>query len=332
MIEAFHFLRPWWLAAYVPAGVLLWVLWRVADTARQWRGIVAPHLLPHLLSTTERTEHIRPLWILGAIWFFLILALAGPAWQREPSPFADDLPALMLVLKASPTMDATDIQPSRIQRAVQKAGDLVAMRTGARIGLVAYAGSDHLVMPMTKDAEVVMTMMREVSPAIMPRDGDVAAPAVQRAGEQLARSGQRGSILLIADSVTPDQIPEIEACRKAGGVPVHVYAVAGPATATASGDGPSAPPLDIESLRKTARAGGGELVVVTPDDQDVQRLADVIDRRVSISSAAVKDVEQEQWKDAGYGFVPLLVVLGLFWSRPGWSVRWPGRAGSQEVA
>jgi len=45
-----HFLRPWWLLGLVPAVLLFLMLRRRQDTARPWRGVIADHLLPYLLT------------------------------------------------------------------------------------------------------------------------------------------------------------------------------------------------------------------------------------------------------------------------------------------
>ena len=60
------------------------------------------------------------------------LALAGPTWKREPTPFSEDQAPLVIALDVSSSMEMTDIQPSRLQRAQQKVRDLLALRSGAR--------------------------------------------------------------------------------------------------------------------------------------------------------------------------------------------------------
>ncbi len=55
------------------------------------------------------------------------VAMAGPSWEREPSPFADDTAGLVVLLKASTTMEATDVQPSRLERSKHKLRDLLEL-------------------------------------------------------------------------------------------------------------------------------------------------------------------------------------------------------------
>ncbi|MBV9656458.1 MAG: hypothetical protein JOZ42_18025, partial [Acetobacteraceae bacterium] len=45
----FHFLRPVWLLAAIPAWGLCWVFRRQADTTRKWRGVIEPDLWRHFV-------------------------------------------------------------------------------------------------------------------------------------------------------------------------------------------------------------------------------------------------------------------------------------------
>ena len=61
----------------------------------------------------------------------------------------------MIVLALSTSMDQADVAPTRLERAKQKIRDLLGVRAGARSGLIAYAGTAHLVMPLTDDRSVI---------------------------------------------------------------------------------------------------------------------------------------------------------------------------------
>lgn len=318
-LSQFHFLRPWWWLALVPVLWLVWMIHRHQDAARPWRGVIADNLLPHLLSEGENRRRLQPVHLLLPLWLLATLALSGPTWQREPAPFAYDEAALVIAIAVTPTMLAQDIQPSRLERAAQKIHDLLAHRPGTRTALIAYAGSAHLVMPFTRDAELVTRFAAELSPAIMPVQGNVPAEALTLAEEQLRKSGLRGSILLITDHVPAEQLSQLAAYRKQGGVPVQLLAVAAAPGVTMPPDSPPAPALDRATLAKAADALDETLTIVSPDDRDVRWLA-----RHTETSLVAASAEQagSRWKDARYWLVFVVAALMLMWSRPGWLVQW----------
>jgi Ca-activated chloride channel homolog len=84
-MSEFHFLRGWWLLAVIPALLVVWRLWSHEDAGRAWRTLIAPHLLPHLLTGRDERGWIRPVTVLPIVWMLGVMALAGPTWEREPA-------------------------------------------------------------------------------------------------------------------------------------------------------------------------------------------------------------------------------------------------------
>lgn len=314
---SFHFIRPLWLLALIPSLLLIWFLLRRGSVFQQWRGVVAEHLIPHVVERPAVSTGSRPQILMGVVLVLSCFSLAGPAWVREPSPFAEDEAALVVVLEVAPTMLAQDVQPSRLERATQKLRDLLELRQGAPTALVAYSGSAHLVIPLTEDGELVADFAAELSPKIMPLVGDAADVALLLAQQQLQESGRAGSILWVTDGVDPATLSRVSALPE--GVQAHVFAVAGGADVVVPVDSPSATPLDRANVQSAADAAGGVLVVVTPDAADVEQLAHAAETR--ISKVDTEDAG-ERLQDAGYWLLPLIAVLVLFWFRPGWEVRY----------
>jgi Ca-activated chloride channel family protein len=311
-----HFLRPLWLLALLPALLLIWVLWhRRGDVA--WRKVIAPHLLQHLFAGGGAPQsRLRPMHLLGAFWLVAVIAAAGPAWQREPAPFAEQRTPLVIVLYLGESMLAEDIQPTRLERATHKIRDLLALRPGAQTALIAYARSAHLVMPFTTDTRLVEEFAGELSPGLMPRLGNAPAEALTLARQLLQQADVGGgNILLITDSLQPDAVATLPS-----GVRAEILAVAAPPGSPAPVAGPPAPSLDRATLGAAARSLDGDVVEVSVDDSDVKTLARRLDRRLPGGT----DGEGERWRDAGYTLLFPLAFILLLWFRRGWTVRWQG--------
>lgn len=301
-----HFLRPWWLLAVIPAALLAWRLWAHEDSGRACRKFIAPHLLPHLLTGRNERSWFCPVVMLLLGWLLSSVALAGPAWQREPAPFAEDSAVLVIVLKVTPSMQSQDVQPSRLARATEKIHDLLKLRPGAKTALFAYAGSTHRVMPLTSDAGIIESFASELSPEIMPVEGAKVGDALLAANKAIVKSGQSGWILWIGDSASPDEIKALGGFQSENRAPVSVLSV--------SGEGP-----ELDSLKQAASVLDAPLVRVTPDAADVEQLA-----RNTRFSAVAEQSGGDRWKDIGYWLVWPLVVVSLFWFRRGWMVHSSG--------
>ena len=302
-VSDFHFLRPWWLLSALPAALLAWRAWSAADAGRAWKKLVAPHLLPHLLTGQNERRWFRPVTALGIGWGVAVVALAGPTWVREPAPFSEDTAALVVVVKVTPSMLSLDVQPNRLARGTEKVRDLLALRPGAKTALIAYAGSAHRVMPLTADAGIVNSFAGELAPVVMPVEGAVAGDALTAADELVKKSGQAGWILWVADAASPAELAALKKYAGEGRVPVSVLAVAG--------DGP-----ELESLKQAATTLGAPLVRVTPDDADVKGLS-----RTTKFSAVGEQAGGDRWRDFGYWLVPVVAAFALLGFRRGWIVR-----------
>lgn len=208
----FHFIRPFVLFA-LPLVLFVWLLWRrTNDPLRGWKNTMDPDLLAAMTVEGSAQNRWRGIGTLAA-WLLALVAVSGPTWRSEPSPFSDDPSPVMILLKADDSMNREDFSPSRLERARLKVIDFSKVRNGRPTGLIAYAGTAHLVLPPTRDTEVVGTMAAHISPEIMPEPGDALNAAIELAEKTMADTG--GSIVVIADSV-----PAYESR-----LPVHVLAV-----------------------------------------------------------------------------------------------------------
>ena len=328
-LQAMHFLRPHWLWALIAVVGLTWLLWRRTDATRQWKGVIAPHLLAHLRVGATSRFGIGPVPLLGLGLLLGVLGLAGPTWEQEPSPFAEDTAPLVIALDLSQTMNAVDVAPNRLTRAKMKIWDLLSARSGARTALLVYAGSAHSVIPLSDDASVFKSFLDDLATELMPVPGKEPSQALALAEETLAGDSVPGSILFITDGISEEQTAAFVEHQGRTRDEVMVLAVGtsdggpipleGNRFATDAQGRRIVASLDRAGLDALAREAGIFVGSITVDDADVRR----VQARIQTHLESVQQEDSTtRWIDTGYWLVLPLLVLTLFWFRKGWTVRW----------
>ena len=200
-IDQFHFLRPIWLLIIPLALALGYKLRRRFTLADQWRDAISLKLLVHLTVRSETKKRLRPYQLMTVALVLGSLAMAGPTWQREITPFTQDRASLIVALELTPTMLGVDQPPTRLERAKQKIRDILKLRKGARTALIAYAGSAHAVLPLTDDAELIHTYLESLTPDLMPDEGDDASTALILAQTMFEDEQAPSTIIFMTDGI-----------------------------------------------------------------------------------------------------------------------------------
>jgi len=288
----FHFIRPAWLLL-APIAFLIWRWHRQSsDPLRGWRSIMDADLLNAMTVGAGPSGGWRQYSLLSG-WLIAVVAIAGPTWKPEPSPFADSPVPLMIVLKADQTMDLSDLTPNRMERARLKVADLAEARRGKPLGLAAYAGSAHLVLPPTRDTSVVASMAAEISPEVMPQPGDNLPAAIRLAIRSLKDTG--GSMIVIADTAPALGDADLAEFKQAR-VPIHFLA-------SARDDTP-----EFVAIGQVAKQVGGDATLMTADSADVDTLVRKT-ATATVNVTAQKD--GTRWAESGWWLVPVLALITL---------------------
>ncbi|GJL62838.1 MAG: hypothetical protein NPIRA04_14920 [Nitrospirales bacterium] len=327
-IEQFHFLRPWWFLAFLPLGVLILLLVRQRGGAQSWEAVCDAHLLPHLLVGSNRMQSRGPYILLATVWSLCVLALAGPVWSKLPQPVFRAQSALVLVMDLSRSMDAKDIQPSRLTRAKHKVLDILKRRQEGQTALVVFSGEPYVVSPLTEDANTIAAMVSSLETSLMPTVGSRADLALLQAYDLLENSGiSNGDILLMTDGV---EVSDVQAVIKKIQDQQHRISVLGVGTPDGAPIPQSGgflkdekgaiviPKLNPQGLKEVARMGRGQYAALRIDDQDLETV---------LSSDWTIDVQQadltasrttELWREEGPWLVLGIVALTIPAFRSGW--------------
>jgi Ca-activated chloride channel family protein len=289
-----------WGLLLVPAMVIAFAL----DGQKRRRELERIGHLPQIRKMTASVSvgrrRLKALLLVAGV-AAVVLSLARPQLMGAAHILPRRGLDLVVALDFSRSMLATDVYPSRLERAKLELNKLIDGLQGDRVGLVAFSGVT-LSYPLTSDYAAAKLFWRDLAPSDIPVGGTNLGGAIRDALELLdhGRSAKPGGdarkpaqvILLLTDGADTEGSPErgpLEAAREAAKRGVKIYAVGigsregdfvmtkEPGAATTEyikgDDGqPVRMALDEETLKQAASTTGGEYFQVDPERLGVERV------------------------------------------------------------
>jgi Ca-activated chloride channel family protein len=302
-----HWLRPWWLLAFLPVLVLLLPLTLQSWHDNAWRKACDPHLLPHLLvgDSTRLAVTKKVLLLLG--FLLAIIALAGPCYKTIAAPVFQLNTARVIVFDLSNAQWATDIAPNRLTRARFKLLDLLQALQEGQTGLVVFT------------AQPLVNTVGDLSPDIMPLQGYQLNTALLKAQSVLEKAGAHNGHIVVFTTQNPNavDISTAKMLAKKGFYTdvLYIGTTTGSTITTPQGtlakdekDNIIISRLDKTSLAKLAQAGHGELWSV---DTPINTIVHSLNPKLAAKNASKNHAAQTRiWLDNGYIWLwPLLILV-----------------------
>ena len=156
----------------------------------------------------------------------IIVALSRPAWNPKPQIVKRKGRDIVFVLDVSRSMLATDLKPSRLERAKIAIKDMIERLQGDRVALVVFAGTAVVKCPLTLDYGFFNMMLDDVSVESVSRGGTLIGDAIRKALDEAFDDQVKKykDIILITDGEDHDSFP-VDAAREAAKRGVRIIAI-----------------------------------------------------------------------------------------------------------
>lgn len=265
----------------------------------------------------------RPLfWLPVAGTALALVALAQPHWGQSWHKTTTYSRDIIVCLDLSESMNATDIPPSRIDRAKYKVTALMDRASGDRFGLVAFSGAAVLLCPLTHDHAFFRAVLDAVDTSTVTVEGTNIEAALSEAAALFAEEDAAGTIdsarsraiLLVSDG--EQAVGDAAAAAEEAGAKASIFSlgvggqggeVTRPVYLAGETEGGESPAqhhtrLDEGLLNRVAGLGAGAHIRVRPDNEDIALL---MERLQALSARAMEDevrfqmVNRYQWPLAG---------------------------------
>jgi Ca-activated chloride channel family protein len=305
--------------ALVPAAAVLYV---IADRRRRARtaAFASPRLLPSVAPLRPGFRRHLPLLLYGAALAAVAIALARP---ETTVAVPEERAAVVLATDISGSMQADDVQPSRIAAARRAALDFLDRAPRKlRVGAVAFNHSVKWIEAPSADRGDTRALIKRLTPSGGTATGEGLAAALGMLERKGSGDSRRppAAVILLSDGASTHGRDPIPVARRAARAHIPIYTVAlgtdGGTIQVQRQDGSSVTrsvPPDRDTMRQIASISHGGTFSADAGDE----LATVYDRLGS----QVATHEEQREVTAGFagGAAALLLVGGAL------SLRWFGR-------
>jgi Ca-activated chloride channel family protein len=176
---------------------------------------------------TEKASQQRTLLKAGLVLLALALigvALARPQygvdWIERKARGLD----IVFVLDSSKSMLATDLRPTRLDRAKLAIIDLVKRLESDRIGLVAFAGNAFLQTPPTLDYSAFRENLDSIGQTSISRGGSDIGRAIREAAKAFPKDNNFKVVILLTDGEDQEQ-QAIDTAREVAKDGIKIYTI-----------------------------------------------------------------------------------------------------------
>lgn len=273
---------------------------------------------------TSFTRVFLKLFLRTLFFALVILSILGPSFggsKKEVKSIGKDI---IICVDLSKSMDAFDIQPTRLEKVKNELKKLVTAFNSDRIGLIIFGSEAFMQCPLTYDQNALNLFIETMNTDLVPVGGTEFGPALRMALDKLTDQQEQVTaakskvIILISDGEdfgqdTDESVNEIDnrdirlftlgvGTEKGG----NIYA--GTGVKKDQNGNTVVTKLNSRSLRSIADGTGGQYFEINDTKNDVSRLISTISRiEGELRDARLVDVTANKY----FYFLALAVVLLL---------------------
>ena len=139
------------------------------------------------------------------MFILLIIALLGPSFGETTKEVKSIGKDMFIAVDLSNSMNAYDIQPTRLEKVKYELKNIVEAFSSDRIGLIIFSSEAFVQCPLTFDQNALNLFIETLHSGLVPNAGTDFAPPLKMALDKLANNENLGSqnkskiIILISD-------------------------------------------------------------------------------------------------------------------------------------
>lgn len=267
-------------------------------------------LLSHLMPDVSFIRPAVKFYLLLLAIAAIIVTLASPQFGTKLETVKRKGIELIIALDVSNSMNATDVEPSRLDRAKLAIERLTGKLINDRIGLIVFAGEAYVQLPITTDYASARLFLSSINTDVVPTQGTAIGSAIRLASNSFSQQEDINRAIVVITDGENHENDAIEAAEAAFKEDIQVYTVG-----MGSPDGAPIPvgpdnrsnfmkdregnviitKMNTNLLKEIARAGNGEYIAANNIRRGINNLIDELGEleKGEIESKVYKDYDDQ---------------------------------------
>ena len=240
-------------------GLLRWL------RSRRVQAFGDPALVEALMPSRSRSKGWVRVSLLSLALAFFILGLARPQTGAKLSEHRARGAEIIVALDVSNSMLAQDYSPNRLERAKLSIARLPEKLQDDRIGLVLFAGTSFVQLPVTTDYVSAKMFLGNIDTGSIPVQGTAIGDAIRLSIKSFSAQSEKSRVIIVISDGENHEDDPVEAAAQAAELGIKVYTIG-----VGSAEGQPIPQPDGSGL---LRDKDGEIVVTKLDEVTLRAVA-----------------------------------------------------------
>lgn len=306
-----------WLLLLVPVLLIVYGISRHLRSRAVLR-FGEPSLVRQLMPSWSSAKGWWRMVLFCLAFFFFVIGLSRPLIGAKLSERETRGAEIMICLDVSNSMLAQDYRPDRLSRAKLAISRLVDRLQDDRIGLVVFAGTSFVQLPITADYISAKMFLDNIDTGSIPIQGTAIGDAIITAARGFSAQSEKSRAIIVITDGENHEDDAVAAAKTVAESGIKVYTIG-----VGSGEGEPIPVngellrdksgnivvsrLDEQMLKDIAAAGGGSYVHAGNEEFGLNPIVDEISH---MEDERLSSIVFEEYDELYMYF--LGIALGLF--------------------
>ena len=251
-----------WLLLLVPLTPIVYGVLR-ALRRRRVRRFGDESLVRELMPSWSGPKGWVRIILFALAFFCFVVGIARPQMGAKLKEHETKGAEIMICLDVSNSMLAEDYSPCRLDRAKLAISRMVDRLQGDRIGLIIFAGTSFVQLPITTDYISAKMFLGNINTESVPVQGTAIGDAILTAAKSFSAQSEKSRAIIVITDGENHEDDAVDAAKQAAELGIKVYTIG-----VGSQQGQPIP-IDGDLLKDS----DGNIVVTRLDEATLRRIA-----------------------------------------------------------